>query len=95
MAGSLEGRILAELRVAYGNRYHCPNSRRRAGEPECSPWFSFRWVSRPDEPGRIRVWVSCATAELDDEFDVSIAADGRLIGTEERVGWARPVLNRA
>ncbi len=94
---ALEARILAELRTRYGKDYRCPNSSRQEGEPGCVPWFSFRWLSRPGEPGRIRVWVSCATAELDDEFDVWMGADADVVEGED-VGVlnrdAQPILNR-
>ncbi len=94
MTDWLEARILAELRTRYGRHYRCPNSSRRAGEPACVPWFSFRWLSQPDELGRIRVWVSCATAELDDEFDVGVGPDGDLLERDEAPLSAPRVLNR-
>ncbi len=95
MIGSLDLRILAELRARYGRRYRCPNSGRLAGEPECVPWFTFGWLSRPGEPGRIRVWVSCATAELDDEFDLDLASNGALVERDLEPASSPPLPARA
>ncbi len=71
--------IWRNLRTMYASRYVCPDASRRPGAAPCEPWFSFTWLSRFGEPGRIRVWVSCATAEIDSEFEASVFADGEIV----------------
>ena len=77
---TLDARIRAQLQLAYSDTYRCPGRNRAPDVPKCEPWFSFRWLSRWGEPGRIAVWVSCATAEIDDQFELNVSEDGDLLG---------------